>query len=465
LLHVAIGNGKTECPQGEDEREENIYDIELQIPFSFICYQRPYLAIEETENTNCDWWPCDNPYSHCDGAWDCLNGIDELNCPDTYCSSNEFQCKNEDFNLTFCLPQIHMFHKRIDDWTNFQYIHELYFDNGTRDITESYYSFNKSKCISEDNICSRHSEIENIQQEICLKNPISNIVVLSDNKVYKVDDNNKTYLCALNLELARSRVPDSYKRFLIPSRLGYFPSITSNTSIENVFNKNEEKEIIPKIDPVLVWYCHYGFPLLFGGVNQTKACLCPPNYFGSQCQWQSQRVSLTIHFKIEGIISSRVIFQLIIMLIDEQGIIQANSEQITYMPSYECNTKFNIYLLYPDRPKNSSGNYSIRIDLFDKSTLDYWTSWYLPIPFQFLPVNRIATQLIIPEFRENELCNLSCGEHGQCIRYTNMNNVFFCQCDQGYSGSFCNIKHECQCSNDSFCVASFICVCRLNKFG
>ncbi len=118
LMHVAIGNKKTECPQGEDEREESIYNIKLPIPFPSICRGDPQFGIVETEDTNCDWWPCDTPYSHCDGAWDCLNGIDELNCPDTYCSSNEFQCKNEDFNLTFCLLLTHMFYKRVDYCTN-----------------------------------------------------------------------------------------------------------------------------------------------------------------------------------------------------------------------------------------------------------------------------------------------------------------------------------------------------------
>ncbi|CAF3357480.1 unnamed protein product [Rotaria sp. Silwood2] len=215
----------------------------------------------------------------------------------------------------------------------------------------------------------------------------------------------------------------------------------------------------------VAWYCYYGILILLNDANQTKKCLCPPNYFGSRCQWQGQRVSLTLQFRTEVTVVSPIIFQLIIMLIDEQGKITPNHEQITYIPDHDCNTKFNIYLLYPHRPKRASANYSIRIDLFDKLTLEYWTSYYLPIPFQFLPVNRIATQLIISEKRENELCILSCGEHGQCMKYTNMNNSFFCRCHPEYSGAFCNITHQCKCSNDSLCLAESICVCSLNKFG
>ncbi|CAF4738784.1 unnamed protein product, partial [Rotaria sp. Silwood2] len=224
--------------------------------------------------------------------------------------------------------------------------------------------------------------------------------------------------------------------FLSPSRLGYFPLTTSTIFTQNIVNKFEKENDIPNIDITVAWYCYYGILILLNDANQTKKCLCPPNYFGSRCQWQSQRVSLTLQFRTEVTVVSPIIFQLIIMLIDEQGKITPNHEQITYIPDHDCNTKFNIYLLYPHRPKRASANYSIRIDLFDKLTLEYWTSYYLPIPFQFLPVNRIATQLIISEKRENELCTLSCGEHGQCMKYTNMNNSFFCRCHPGYSGAF-----------------------------
>ncbi|CAF4495834.1 unnamed protein product [Rotaria sp. Silwood2] len=281
-------------------------------------------------------------------------------------------------------------------------------------------------------------------------------------RIYEID-NNSTYKCSFVSK--DNLIHSNNKYFLSPSRLGYFPLTTSTIFTQNIVNKFEKENDIPNIDITVAWYCYYGILILLNDANQTKKCLCPPNYFGSRCQWQGQRVSLTLQFRTEVTVVSPIIFQLIIMLIDEQGKITPNHEQITYIPDHDCNTKFNIYLLYPHRPKRASANYSIRIDLFDKLTLEYWTSYYLPIPFQFLPVNRIATQLIISEKRENELCILSCGEHGQCMKYTNMNNSFFCRCHPEYSGAFCNITHQCKCSNDSLCLAESICVCSLNKFG
>ncbi|CAF1285852.1 unnamed protein product, partial [Rotaria sordida] len=50
-------------------------------------------------------------------------------------------------------------------------------------------------------------------------------------------------------------------------------------------------------------------------------------------------------------------------------------------------------------------------------------------------------------------------------KYINRKFLYFCQCDEGYSGDQCNIKHNCSCSSDSYCLASSICVCPMNKFG
>ncbi len=67
--------------------------------------------------------------------------------------------------------------------------------------------------------------------------------------------------------------------------------------------------------------------------------------------------------------------------------------------------------------------------------------------------------MIIPEIEDNKPCSLLCGEHGRCQRYTNKKSLSFCRCDQGYSGSRCQIKEKC-----SYCLTSSICICPLEKF-
>ncbi|CAF3396155.1 unnamed protein product [Rotaria socialis] len=132
------------------------------------------------------------------------------------------------------------------------------------------------------------------------------------------------------------------------------------------------------------------------------------------------------------------VFQIIIMLIDEQ---------ITYVSKRACGIKFNIYFLHPNQPKNSSANYSTDIDVFYKTRLTYWPSWHLSMPFQFLPANRIATRLFIPTVKQIE----SWPMHPIC-------QYKFHLCLQ------CHIQHNCPYSSDSFCYISSICICPLNKY-
>ncbi|CAF3191700.1 unnamed protein product [Rotaria socialis] len=79
LPPVAIGNEQPDCPLRED---------------SYIHMNRSCsLEINETDETNCSWWPCNDVYTRCDGFWHCLNGADELSCPNTICSLNEYELK------------------------------------------------------------------------------------------------------------------------------------------------------------------------------------------------------------------------------------------------------------------------------------------------------------------------------------------------------------------------------------
>jgi hypothetical protein len=48
----------------------------------------------ETDETHCELWPCNNANVRCDGYWQCVNGFDELNCSQNPCLFNEYYCRN-----------------------------------------------------------------------------------------------------------------------------------------------------------------------------------------------------------------------------------------------------------------------------------------------------------------------------------------------------------------------------------
>jgi hypothetical protein len=137
-----------------------------------------------------------------------------------------------------------------------------------------------------------------------------------------------------------------------------------------------------------------------------------------------------------------------------------------------CKTKFDIYLLYATRPKNSTKQYKIHIDVYEKISLTYRGSILLPVHFPFLPVQRLAFLVDIPQANDKKQHSVhhQCV-HGKPIHYSNNPDIpIFCQCDQGWSGQFCTIQYTCNCASDSVCLGvsasnRSICVCPINKFG
>ncbi|CAF1060006.1 unnamed protein product [Adineta steineri] len=466
LSIVSLENGKTDCLDGEDELtsdERNAF--QGLIPFVLICNGiYDFLSVKnlsEIDETHCDWWPCNNPYVRCDNIWHCLNGDDELNCPRKNCSFNEHECYNDYLNKYYCIRSVNLMESYLDceDSRPFR---EIYFNNITMKNNTYYFLWNQTKCIISQHICQQQQQSflpSTEEEDICLMQPflrfitqIATVFIISDEyRCRKLDGNPSS---------------ENSKPFLITSQLSYFPSITSNIispeQTNNFYNGyiSLEERIYGRTD----WYCNRGI-VIFYKSNKTKKCFCPPSYFGSRCQWQNQRISLTLQFIYHSSTYLISIFQILITIIDQQREISSYHEQITYVPKRDCNTKFNLYLLYPDQPKNSSSNYSIHIDIYNKTDLTYWGSWHLSIPFQFLPVNRIATQLFLSSNEQPTICPLSCGIHGKCIAYINNNSSYFCKCNQGYSSICCEKEHNCSCSSDSLCITSSICICPINKFG
>ena len=192
----------------------------------------------------------------------------------------------------------------------------------------------------------------------------------------------------------------------------------------------------PLINQTIEYYqprCHRGLDLQVWLDKQknltTNVCLCPPSSYGSQCQYQNQRISLTLQFYVTSD-SLQIPFIIIVSLIDNtnERIIHS-SEQFTYLPMKNCKRKYNIYLLYSTRPKDPSKEYSIHIDIYEKITLNYRASFIKTLNFPFLPVHRLAYILDIPPAMITMIVLDDECINGKCIKYYNdPTNRTFCQC-------------------------------------
>ena len=269
LLPVTVGNGFLDCDSGEDELFIYSRNFATLVLFPDLCNAKENDNLTgvftNTDETTCNWWPCDNPYTHCDQNWNCLNGADELNCPHTKCSFNEHECENKQLELSYSIPSAQIYERYLHPCNSNPYLfRDLYFYNETYNISQNYFSWNNSECITLEKLCriNQHLQTSLVKEDVCFYT--SDLFLIFDTSLVKLFQTNES-LCDLKLR-PTSTTLDGY--FLIATQLGYLPAISMNLSIRIISKTNQKKMNIKNIDTELVLYCHRGI-LLLTGSNRT----------------------------------------------------------------------------------------------------------------------------------------------------------------------------------------------------
>ena len=417
----------------------------------------------ETDETECQQWECNNIYTRCNKIWNCPNGADEAGCNTSQllnCSSNHHLCVLPNTNELICLSIIKINDGNIDclGGTDEPQLcgPRIQSKPPMSNILNSYYCMNYSPylCISQSALCNGNNDCEHGDDEqFCTSNQTSNVEkFLYNYRLPTRDWNIIDFIFNKKIESVQNSMKTIEN------------SLTSSLSVIETLDQFQSR-------------CHRGLNLRIWLNNKnnltTDTCLCPPSYYGNQCEYQNQRINLNIQFQASSA-SWQTLFAIVISLIDDsdQRIIHSY-EQITYLSIKHCNLKFNQYLLYSTRPKDPKKQYAIHIDFYEKISLIYRGSVLLNITFPFLPVHYLAFIVHIPRPDDNNLrsCSNDKCKHGKCIKYVNHpQNLTFCQCDQGWSGKYCTIQYNCTCSSDSLCIGiaannRSICICPQNKFG
>ncbi|CAF4331018.1 unnamed protein product, partial [Adineta steineri] len=145
------------CKHGEHKKPKS------EVPtFPILCTSRKDAQIEDYEaiETNCEWWPCNNPYTRCDKYFHCANGIDELNCPDPKCKINEYQYSTIFFPNYYCIPQEYIYEMPLDCTNNniSDLCRKIFYSNSsTININNEYISWKNKSCLTTDDICGSQS--------------------------------------------------------------------------------------------------------------------------------------------------------------------------------------------------------------------------------------------------------------------------------------------------------------------
>jgi len=428
---------------------------------------------EHTDETECEYWQCNNTYTRCDGRISCLNYDDELNCdeyPVFKCPFDYHLCWNGETYEIICVPT------ERPDYDQMIYLNHTY----APQLCHTVYDNDNSSQFHCDTI-NNDLNITNCSG-IHTTDPLNFTRQFSGLSCDEWDAQNDSWYSPFNTyESSYSIIYkcSSYNNYKIDDEYPKFFSLgkTENEEVEEEENFVEDLSVI-KQTFAYDFECHRGYPLrLWLDYNRSLTdiiCLCPLSYYGSYCQFQNQRVSLTLLFETFPD-SRRTIFSVVIQLIDNTTQRQIHSsKQLTYIHLKHCQRKFNLYLTYSTRPKQTNKTYSIQIDIYEKSTIGYRGSVSLPLKFPILPVHRVAYFLTIPQ--NNQLLIVDCPKNqlcfnGQCIKYVDSSDDrIFCRCHSGWSGKDCSIRYECSCSNDSSCIGigidnRSICICPLDRWG
>jgi hypothetical protein len=417
----------------------------------------------ETDETECEQWLCNNTYTRCDGIWNCFNGADEIDCdpsPLIDCPLHHHICVSPTMNQLMCLT-IERANDDEIDCLGATDEPKLCRSNDYQPVSDDFYckNYGSGSCITSGFLCDMY-----------------------DGCPYGDDEQACDWTRNFTYKSNHSRVDTFFRAHFNEHKqsIVYFSLNESSNSIRSM-TKHPRTELSsrPSNNPTIHSHrqrCHRGIDLRVWLDNEknitNNTCLCPPSFYGDICQYQNQRVSLTIQFQALSD-SWRILFSVVISLIDDtdQRIVHSY-EQFSYLPMRDCQIKFHHYLLYSTRPKNADKQYSVHIDIYETVSLAYRGSFLLPIIFPFLPVHRIAVQFDIPHNnRSIESCPDHQCIHGKCMRYFgDQANTTFCQCYRGWAGRYCTISYNCSCSLDSICIGisaynRSMCVCPMDKFG
>ncbi|CAF4582983.1 unnamed protein product [Rotaria sp. Silwood2] len=179
----------------------------------------------------------------------------------------------------------------------------------------------------------------------------------------------------------------------------------------------------------------------------------------------SDRLTVFTHLEdLNSSLSTSVIkiLALFVVTVNETTTVLEHHEFHFTPALHNLDEKHKLYFVYP-RPHQLRSNinkYAIHFEAYqlnDDMTIEFLAVWIYPVPFNFLPSQRLAKVLKYtkrPQLQANHTClsnNNPClngGKYRPIMNKVNDTQSYWCECRNGSYGSNCESKDQ-SCGTDS----------------
>ncbi|CAF3346096.1 unnamed protein product [Rotaria sp. Silwood2] len=484
-----IGDGKSDCYGGLDERNVRSCSVQRMLGFEFECQAEkpediadshciPYgdqcsLRCLNGEDKTLCFYLKNNSRIRCDGSMVMeIESYKDVHCLDGKCIPNA-RCNG--ISECFYGEDEYYCSKESAIFTKYRGFKHRYMNNILQTVNLPSYPEKVDETLNQDQII-RHTKHHDYSDHFLQIS--SNISSIIHRIIWKKVSSSLQVMTFVN-DIQQYRNTNDYI---------YFNQSNVNYNLLQM----EQLLIYQSIEP---WTCNRGVAVERRMNNSSNAiikCFCPPSYFGRFCQYYSDRITVITHldglkyiYKDYQQLLNITIKVLATFIHNESHIVDHNEIHFTPVLN-NLNEKQKFYFVYP-RPRTLSRNrlYQIRFEAFElnmNTTIRLLAIWKYPIDFDFLPSFRIAKILKFQQKQKQEqqthhICEINpCQNNGTCYPIMNNNDstMYFCYCVNNSYGKNCEHIDDSSCSicsSNSLCrphyhnTANPLCLCPINRFG